>query len=132
MGYYDGVGGTTVKASAYDLARTTDTPAVLIVNCQGMSVSILPYIKGFTEFRSDSHIKGVLLNQMSSMLYPRVKKMIEEQLGIRVYGYIPKVEECAIESRHLGLVMPDEVDGFREKLNQLAQILEKVLIWMVL
>lgn len=127
MGYYDGVGGTTTKASAYDLARVTDTPAVLIVNCKGMSVSILPYIEGFVRFRKDSRIKGVIFNQMSPMLYPRVKKMTEEELGIRVYGYVPKVEECAIESRHLGLVMPDEVEGFREKLCRLAQILEGTL-----
>ena len=26
MGFYDGVGGTTTKASAYDLASVTDTP----------------------------------------------------------------------------------------------------------
>ncbi len=127
MCYYDGVGGTTTKASAYDLARVTDTPAVLIVNCKGMSVSILPYIEGFIRFRKDSGIKGVILNQMSPMLYPRVKKMAEEELGIRVYGYVPKVEECVIESRHLGLVMPEEVEGFREKLCRLAQILEGTL-----
>ena len=29
MGYYDGVAGTTTKASAYDLASTTDTPVIL-------------------------------------------------------------------------------------------------------
>ena len=32
MGFYDGVAGTTVKASAYDLADTTDTPVILIVS----------------------------------------------------------------------------------------------------
>lgn len=127
MGYYDGAGGTTTRASAYELAKVTDTPVVLIVNCKGMSVSILPCIKGFVEFKKDSHIQGILLNQMSPMLYPRIKKMVEEELKIRVYGYVPKVEECAIESRHLGLVMPDEVVGFRGKLNQLAEILEKTL-----
>lgn len=125
MGYYDGVGGITTKASAYELAQVTETPSVLIVNCRGMSVSILPYIKGFMEYKKDSRIAGVLFNQMSPMLYPRVKNMVEEQLGIKVYGYIPKVEDCAIESRHLGLVMPDEVKGFQEKLNRLAEILEK-------
>ena len=45
MGYYDGVGGTTSRASAYELANVTETPAILIVNCRGMSVSVLPYIK---------------------------------------------------------------------------------------
>ena len=42
MGYYDGVGAITSKASAYELANVTETPAVLIVNCRGMSVSVLP------------------------------------------------------------------------------------------
>lgn len=127
MGYYDGVGGTTSRASAFDLAKKTETPVVLIVNCKGMSVSVLPYIKGFLEFERDSRIRGVLLNQMSPMLYPRVKKMIEEQLGISVYGYVPKVEDCVIESRHLGLVLPEEVTDFHEKLKKLADILEKTV-----
>ncbi|MDQ9822839.1 hypothetical protein RFZ44_05625, partial [Acinetobacter sp. 163] len=35
MGYYDGVAGKTSIASAYDLARATETPAVLIVDCKG-------------------------------------------------------------------------------------------------
>ena len=108
MGYYDGVGGTTLQASAYDLARITETPAVLIVNSKGMSLSLLAYIKGFCQYREDSGIKGVILNQMSPMLYPRMKKKIEEELEVKVYGYVPRVEECTIESRHLGLVLPEQ------------------------
>lgn len=127
MGYYDGVGGTTTRASAYELAEITKTPAVLIVNCKGMSVSLLAYIKGFTEFRPHSRIAGVILNQMSPMLYPRVKGMIEEQLQVPVYGYVPRMEDCVIESRHLGLVMPEEVQGFQEKLQQLAETLERTV-----
>ena len=127
MGYYDGVGGTTSRASAYELANVTETPAILIVNCRGMSVSVLPYIKGFAEYKKDSRIAGVILNQMTAMLYPRVRKMIEEELSIPVLGYVPKVEDCVLESRHLGLVMPEEVEGFREKLMKLAGILEQTL-----
>ena len=44
MGYYDGVGGTTSRASAYDLASVTDTPVILIVNSRGMSVSLAAYV----------------------------------------------------------------------------------------
>lgn len=127
MGYYDGVGGTTFRASAYDLARITKTPAVLIVNSKGMSLSILAYIKGFCEYKKDSGIQGVILNQMSPMLYPRMKKQIEEELGLKVYGYVPKVEECTIESRHLGLVLPGEIQDLKEKLNRLAKVLEESL-----
>lgn len=127
MGYYDGAGGTTTKASAYDLVCATETPAVLIVNCKGMSLSIVPYIKGFMEYKKDSRIKGVILNQMTGMLYPRIKKLIEEQLDIRVIGYVPKVTDCLIESRHLGLVMPEEIESFHERLMKLAGILEETL-----
>ena len=51
MGFYDGVAGTTTLASAYDLARVTDTPVILIVNSKGMSVSLAAYIKGFLEYK---------------------------------------------------------------------------------
>ena len=127
MGYYDGAGGTTTKASAYDLTRTTETPAVLIVNSKGMSLSVIAYIKGFMEYRKDSRIKGVILNQMTGMLYPRMKKAIEEELDIKVLGYVPKVSDCIIESRHLGLVMPEEIEDFHERLMKLADILEETL-----
>ncbi|WP_435892017.1 hypothetical protein, partial [Klebsiella pneumoniae] len=62
MGYYDGVGGTTTRASAYDLADTTHTPAILIVNSKGMSLSLAACVKGFLEYRENSHIKGIIFN----------------------------------------------------------------------
>ena len=70
------------RASAYDLANVTDTPVILIVNSRGMSVSLAAYVKGFLEYKKDSHIKGVIFNQMSPMLYPRMKKLLEEELGV--------------------------------------------------
>nr|WP_317348162.1 cobyrinate a,c-diamide synthase [uncultured Blautia sp.] len=127
MGFYDGVGGTTTKASAYDLASVTDTPVILIVNSKGMSVSLAAYIKGFLEYRKDSRIKGVIFNQMSAMLYPRMKELVEKELGISVFGYVPTVEDCVIESRHLGLVLPDEIPELQKKLQKLSGILEETL-----
>ena len=37
MGYYDGLGGDTVTAGSYHLARVTKTPVVLVLRCRGMS-----------------------------------------------------------------------------------------------
>ena len=127
MGFYDGVAGTTTTASAYDLAKVTDTPVILIVNSRGMSVSLAAYVKGFLEYKKDSHIKGVIFNQMSPMLYPRMKKLLEEELGVAVLGYVPKVEDCGIESRHLGLVLPDEIPELKDRLHKLAGVLEETL-----
>ena len=127
MGFYDGVAGTTTTASAYDLAKVTETPVILIVNSRGMSVSLAAYVKGFLEYKKDSHIKGVIFNQMSPMLYPRMKKLLEEELGVVVLGYVPKVEDCVIESRHLGLVLPDEIPELKDRLHKLAGVLEETL-----
>ena len=127
MGYYDGVGGITSRASAYDLASTTDTPVILIVNSRGMSVSLAAYVKGFLEYKKDSHICGVIFNQMSPMLYPRMKKLLEEELSVKVMGYVPKVEDCVIESRHLGLVLPEEIPELKSRLQKLSEVLEKTL-----
>ena len=127
MGFYDGVAGTTTRASAYDLAKVTDTPVILIVNSRGMSVSLAAYVKGFLEYKKDSHIQGVIFNQMSPMLYPRMKKLLEEELGVAVLGYVPKVEDCVIESRHLGLVLPDEIPELKDRLHKLAGVLEETL-----
>ena len=92
-----------------------------------MSISLAAYIKGFMEYKENSHIKGVIFNQMSPMLYPRMKKLVEEQLEVEVLGYVPKVEDCVIESRHLGLVLPEEISDLKERLQKLAGILEDTL-----
>lgn len=127
MGYYDGLAGISSRASAWDVADQTDTPAVLLVNCKGMSVSAVPFIKGFLEYKEDSHIKGVIFNQLSPMMYPRMKQMVEEALPVKAYGYVPLVKDCHLESRHLGLVMPDEIADLQENLNRLAEILKDSL-----
>lgn len=127
MGYYDGLGGISTEASAYDLARVTRTPAVLIVNTKGMSLSVLAQIKGFLEYRENSQIQGVILNQMSPMIYQEVRRLIEEQLPVKVYGYVPVIKDFVLESRHLGLVMPEEVEGLSRKVKGLAAVMEETL-----
>ena len=127
MGYYDGLGGVSTAASAYDIACTVDAPAVLIVPGRGSSVSAAAFVKGFREFREDSHIRGVILNRISSGMYGRMKRVIEEETGVRVLGYVPELTDCVLESRHLGLVMPEEIPKLRDRLHRLAAVMEETL-----
>ncbi|MCQ2509870.1 MAG: cobyrinate a,c-diamide synthase [Lachnospiraceae bacterium] len=127
MGYFDGMGLNDSRAGASDLAQVTDTPVLLIVNAKGCSRSILPAIKGFLDFQEKPCIKGIILNRVSAMLYPRMKEMIESELDIKVVGYVPVLKDCILESRHLGLMMPDEISELHEKLDQLSSELEKSL-----
>ena len=124
MGYYDGIAMTS-DASAYDLARETETPAVLILDGRGRALSAAALVKGMATFRSDANIRGVLLNRISPMLYPRLKEAIERETGIHVYGFLPERPDCALESRHLGLVTAAEVAGLREKLSVLAGLVRE-------
>ena len=119
MGYYDGI-GLSADASAYDLARATGTPAVLVLDGRGRALTAAAAVKGMRDFRPDSGIRGVVLNRVSPMLYPRLKEAIEGETGVTVYGYLPNLPGCALESRHLGLVTAAGVAGLREKLSALA------------
>lgn len=127
MGFYDGIGGNSTQASAYHLAKVTGTPVILIVDVKGMGLSAVALIQGFLNYRPDSGIRGVILNRVSPGFYPELKTQIEEQLPVKVLGYVPEAAEYAIESRHLGLVMPDEIEHLKEKLQGLAELLEKTL-----
>lgn len=127
MGFYDGVGGTSTTGSSYELARITDTPTILVINCKGMSLSIIPLVQGFLQYRRDSNIIGLILNQMTKGLYGILKEQLERELGIKVLGYVPFLKELVIKSRHLGLVMPNEIEDFHKKLDKLAGVLEETL-----
>ena len=119
MGYYDGI-GLSAEASAWDLARTTRTPAVLVLDGRGRALTAAAVVRGMKDFRPDSGIAGVVLNRVSPMLYPRLREAIERETGVKVYGFLPNRPDCALESRHLGLVTAAEVAGLREKLSALA------------
>ena len=127
MGYYDGAGLTSWKTSAHEIALVTETPVVLVVNARGAALSVLAVIEGFLRFRPESGIRGVILNQCTAMTYASLSAAIEERFGIRCFGFLPKLDECAIESRHLGLVTAAEIEGLREKMQTLAAQAEKTL-----
>ena len=127
MGYYDGLGLTSTRASTYEAARATSSPVVLVVNARGAALSVLAAAEGFLRFAPDSGIRGVILNGCSAMSYGPLARELENRLGVRACGYLPRLPECALESRHLGLVTADEVADLREKLRQLAEAAEKTL-----
>lgn len=126
MGYYDGIGGTDA-ASSYDVARVTRTPVVLVVDGRGRALSCAAEVAGFLRFRTPSQVAGVIVNRASAGFYPTLKALVERETGIPVLGYVPQVDEAALESRHLGLVAPDEVERLQGRLDALADVLEETL-----
>ena len=125
MGYYDGLSMETDEASSSRVARALDAPAVLVVNGRGMALSVAAVVRGFQSLRAPSRIAGVIFNRVSPMSYPRLKAVVETECGVRVYGYLPACPECSLESRHLGLVTAQEVEGLQEKMRRLAEQAER-------
>ena len=132
MGYYDGMTLDSEKASSYDVARTLGLPVLLVLPCRGASLSLAAVVKGIAEFREDSNVCGILLNRVSDMLYPGLKKMLEEELrkmghDIPVAGYLPEDPCFRMESRHLGLVTPQEMDGLKARMQEAGNLLARTV-----
>jgi cobyrinic acid a,c-diamide synthase len=98
--------------------RLLQAPAALVVDVRGMSRSANAVVRGFCEFGDGEEIAGVIYNRVGS---PRHREMIEESLVTRPFGFVPRDEECAIESRHLGLRMAHEI----EKSQCIGDLIEK-------
>ncbi len=125
MGLFDGL-GVSSSYSSYQVAQTLQCPIVLILDCSGMAYSIIAEIKGFLSLDSDCLIKGVFLNRISSGFYEKIKPVIEEECGVRVVGYLPKMADIELKSRHLGLMSVAENDGIN-KIRAVADTLDKTL-----
>ena len=126
MGFYDGQGLTT-RASAWELADTLALPVLLVVQPKGSSITLAAELRGLLQFRTPSHIVGILLNDCSEALYKTLRPMLETETELPVVGYLPHLPGCAIESRHLGLKTAGEIMDLQQKLEQLADAL--VLDW---
>lgn len=127
MGLYDGLGGIRQEGSSYHLACVTKTPIVLVADVKGMGRSMIPLLAGFLKYDKEHLIQGVILNRISKGYYETIKPLIEEELEISVAGFLPEKEELHIQSRHLGLLMPDELTDIRERLQAASEELQKTV-----
>ena len=129
MGFYDGAGLASTRASAWETARSTDTPVVLVVPARGAALSVLAVIQGFLDFQGDSGVRGVLLNRCAASTYRALAGAIRERFGGRADSRRSEEQlpACTLESRHLGLVTAGEVEGLREKLDILARQAEETV-----
>ena len=127
MGYYDGLGLTSTRASTYELAQKTVSPVVLVVNARGAALSVLASVRGFLDFLPDDRICGVILNGCTAMTYAPLARVLEDRLGVKACGFLPNLPDCALKSRHLGLVTAAEVADLREKMQRLAAEAEQTI-----
>lgn len=124
MGYFDGLNGTD-RASAWATARLARSPAVLILRPKGSGLSLAAQVRGMMSFREPSGIAALLLNDCTPRLAAYLRPILERETGLPVLGYLPPMAEAQIDSRHLGLLTPEEVEGLNVKMELLAEALEQ-------
>lgn len=129
MGIYDGIDTESDRGSCYEIARITKTPIILVVCAAGSGRTITSVIKGVLADDTDNLIHGIILNRISDSFYHKLLPYLESEIaGIRddvsVIGHLPGNDNIHIDSRHLGLALPQEIAGIRDVISRAADLIE--------
>ena len=103
MGLFDGPRGAT--GSTADLAVMLDLPVLLTLDCRHQAQSAAALVHGFSTYRKDLEIAGVILNRTAS---DRHEMLLRETLGEQVLLALRNDDTLTRPSRHLGLVQAQE------------------------
>ena len=90
-----------------------------------MDIRVLRYF--LVVAREESFSRAADALYLSQPTLSRQIREMEEELGIKALGYVPEIRDFSLESRHLGLVMPEEIEGIQARLDALALKLEESL-----
>jgi len=101
MGLHDGRLGTDGFASTAHVASLTQSPVVLVLDIARHSRSVAAIAAGMAAYDPRIRIAGVVLNRAGS---ERNVDEIRRALSLPVLGVLPRDEDLATPSRHLGLV----------------------------
>jgi cobyrinic acid a,c-diamide synthase len=108
MGLFDGRieqhGLGPARGSTAHVAGLLGAPVLLVVDARGQSQSVAALLHGFATFDRSVRVAGVILNRVGTARHEAVLRQACEQAGVPVLGAIPRDDELAVPSRHLGLV----------------------------
>ena len=127
MGYFDGIGFSD-KASAYDIAKKTKTPVILIIDGRGMARSIMAILDGFLTHDKEKNIKGIIVNNTSKNIWEFIK-VESNKRGITPIGWVPRLKTSGFASRHLGLITPNEIGDFNKIIADIFEEIKDNIDW---
>jgi cobyrinic acid a,c-diamide synthase len=110
MGLYDGA------PSSADLAREFGVPVMAVIDAGSMAQTAGALVHGLRDY-GPVDMAGVIANRVAS---PGHAAMVAASLrDIPLFATLPK-QARSLPERHLGLVLPSEVEGIDDILDQLA------------
>lgn len=121
MGMFDGAQKS--QASTAELSKTLAIPIILVVNARAVAYSVAPLLYGFKNFDPSVEIAGVIFNQVNTASHYRCLTEACADVGIVSFGYLKKIPQVEIPSRHLGLSIA-QIDQYDMAIERLAEELE--------
>lgn len=110
MGLYDG------SPSAADLAREFGVPVLAVIDASAMAQTAGAVARGLRDY-GPVEMAGVVANRIASEGHAN---MVASSLrDIPLLGWLAR-QDTPLPERHLGLVLPGEVDGLEALLDKLA------------
>ncbi|MCK5918347.1 MAG: cobyrinate a,c-diamide synthase [Cocleimonas sp.] len=113
MGLFDG------NPSSADLAAFFGIPIIAVINGKAMAQTFGAITLGLTQYRPDLNFAGVIANNVAS---ERHQGLIKQSIpkNTTLLGCFPRNEQMELPHRHLGLIDPNEIEDFDQRLEMLA------------
>ena len=113
MGLFDG------DPSSADLAEFFAIPIIAVINAKAMAQTFGAITLGLTQYRQGLSFAGVIANNVAS---ERHQGLIRQSIpdNISLLGCFPRNQQMELPHRHLGLIDPNEIEDFDQRLEMLA------------
>jgi cobyrinic acid a,c-diamide synthase len=108
MGMFDGRSAESDFGSTAHLAKLLGAPVVLVVDVWGQARSVAALLHGFRDFDHEVRLAGVIANQVGSPHHAQIIATACEEVGLPMFGALPRTGDISLPSRHLGLVTAAE------------------------
>jgi len=127
-GLYEGISPTGDVGNSASIAKTLDSPVILIMNARSLVKSAAAIVLGFKHLDSNVKIEGVILNKVKGKRhYIKAKESVEKLTNTKVIGGIPRDESLAVDERHLGLVPALEKEKIAINIEKWASVVEEYI-----
>lgn len=125
-GLYEGISPTGDVGNTASIAKSLNSPVVLIIDSRSLVKSAAAVVLGFKNLDPEVNIQGVILNKVKGKRhYLKAKKAIESLTNTKVIGGIPRNRDIEVLQRHLGLVPALEKETIASNINKWVEIVEE-------
>jgi len=127
-GLYEGASPIRDVGSTAHVAKILSAPVILVVNCESLTRSVAAQVIGFKSMDRRLRIEGVILNKVRDEKHEeKIKRALRYYADVPVIGVLHRSPLLHVKKRHLGLLMPHEIEEVDEVIESAAKMLESSL-----